>query len=66
MFKQLKELISELTKYLKNKNDQTEPVWIDINELPRQLGVTLEERLETFTKLRKMGMVITNKPQQSV
>lgn len=66
MFKQLKELLSELTKYLKNKNDQTEPIWIDINELPRQFGVTLEERLETFTKLRKMGMVITNKPQQSV
>ena len=66
MIKQLKEIILELIRYFKNKNDQMESVWIGVNDLPTSLGENLEKRLETFTKYRKMGIIITNKTQTNV
>lgn len=66
MLKQLKKLISELIKYLQNKNDQMESVWININDLPIQFGETLEERLETFKKYREMGIIVINKTKCDV
>lgn len=66
MLKQLKELISELIKYLQNKNDQMETTWININDLPIQFGETLEERLETFKKFKKMGIIVIDKTKRDV
>lgn len=56
MFKLLKELIVELIIYYKNKN--SENTWVDIEMLPKSFGETVEERIQTFLRYKKLGINI--------